>query len=96
MTDYTNKKLKKSKAKEKARKAKQARRSKAIKAENRQKKEIERIKWQNRPRTAPFKKESQEDSGIKIENLENCNKDRVVGKEDLLLKQLKKLLSCLP
>ena len=57
----SNKKLKKSRTKEKARRAKQARRSKAVKAENRQKKEIERIKWRNRPRTAPFRKETQEE-----------------------------------
>ena len=58
MTNYTNKKkYRKKKAKEEARKKKQATRSRALKAENREKKAIEKIQWQNRARVTPIKKQ---------------------------------------
>ena len=58
MSDYSNKrKYKKKRAKELARKKKQARRSKATKTENREKKVIEKIQWQNRSRLSPIRKE---------------------------------------
>tara|TARA_B100000519_G_scaffold182330_1_gene175225 strand:+ start:85 stop:270 length:186 start_codon:yes stop_codon:yes gene_type:complete len=61
MSDYSNKrKYKKKKAKEQARKKKQARRSIAIKSENRQKKAIEKIKWQNRSRITPTRSQDSE------------------------------------
>ena len=62
MSDYNNKKkYKRKKAKERARKAKQAKRSIATKTENRLEKEIEKIKWQNRSRTTPFRKALKEE-----------------------------------
>ena len=55
MSDYNNKrKYKKKRAKELIRKKRQARRSKAIKEENREKKVIEKIQWQNRSRISPI------------------------------------------
>ena len=58
MSDYNNKrKYKKKRAKELIRKNRQARRSEATKAENREKKVIEKIQWQNRSRLSPIKKE---------------------------------------
>ena len=58
MSNYQNKKkYRKKKAKEEARKKKQARRSRAIKAENREKKAIEKIQWQNRSRVTPLRKQ---------------------------------------
>ena len=61
MTDYSDKKrYRKKKAKELIRKKRQARRSKATKEENREKKVIEKIQWQNRSRIAPIRNDKED------------------------------------
>lgn len=61
MTDYSDKKrYRKKKAKELIRKKRQARRSKLTKEENREKKVIEKIQWQNRSRIAPIRNDEED------------------------------------
>jgi Skp family chaperone for outer membrane proteins len=61
MSDYNNKRrYKKKQAKELNRKKRQARRSKATKEENREKKVIEKIQWQNRSRIAPIRNDEED------------------------------------
>ena len=62
MSDYHNKrKFKKKKDRERAAKARAKKRGDAEKAKHRQEKVIEKIKWQNRSRMTPFRKELKEE-----------------------------------
>jgi hypothetical protein len=62
MSNYQNKKkYKKQKSKDRARKVKAKKRGDIIKAENRETKEIEKIKWKNRERSKPLTKVKDDD-----------------------------------